>query len=240
MNDIEITTTQNSTIHYELASVGERGLAFFLDLLILAIGLSLLYCFIYLILDGFPQLLVYVTIVPVFVFYTLFFEVVYNGQSLGKMALKLRVINVDGEKTEFTSYLMRWMFRLLDIYGTLGSVAVLGVTSSTNKQRIGDVLANTVVVSLKKDNRIKLETLLKLNSKEKYVPQYQGVTRLNEDDMLVIKEVLKKQILYPNAAHKKAFDLLVEKITTELNLSTPKNKAEFLRAILKDYIMLTR
>ena len=58
--------------------------------------------------------------------------------------------------------------------------------------------------------------------------------------MLLVKETLKKYIKYPNVAHKKAFDLLVEKITTELNLKTPKNKVDFLKTLLKDYILLTR
>jgi len=58
--------------------------------------------------------------------------------------------------------------------------------------------------------------------------------------MLIVKEVLKKQLKYPNLAHKKAFDLLVEKIATELELNIPKNKTEFLKTLLKDYIILTR
>jgi hypothetical protein len=156
------------------------------------------------------------------------------------MALKLRVIRLDGEKTTFSDYLMRWMFRILDIYGSFGGIAFLGVISSTNNQRLGDLMANTVVVSLKKDNRMKLENLLKLNNEIKYVPVYPAVLRFDEGTMLIVKEMLKKTTQYPNEAHKRAFDLLVEKIATELDLKIPKNKVDFLKTLLKDYIVLTR
>jgi hypothetical protein len=135
---------------------------------------------------------------------------------------------------------MRWMFRILDIYGSFGGIAFLGVISSTNNQRLGDLMANTVVVSLKKDNRMKLENLLKLNNEIKYVPVYPAVLRFDEGTMLIVKEMLKKTTQYPNEAHKRAIDILVEKIATELDLKIPKNKVDFLKTLLKDYIVLTR
>ena len=156
------------------------------------------------------------------------------------MALKIRVIRNYGEKTNFLDYLMRWMFRIIDLYGSFGGIAFLGVLSSTNNQRTGDLLANTVVVSLRKDNRMKLDNLLKLNNQTKYIPVYPDVIKFNEETMLIVKEVLKKQLKHHNVAHKKAFDLLIEKLALELNIKTPKNQVEFLKTLLKDYILLTR
>ena len=240
MDEIEITTTQNITIHYELANIGERILAFIADLIILTVSSLILYGISSIILTNSSEILIYLTLLPVIVFYSLFFELFNNGQSIGKMALKLRVIRIDGEKTAFSDYLMRWMFRIIDIYGSFGGIAFLGIISSTNNQRTGDLLANTVVVSLRKDNRIKLSNLLKLNNQVKYIPVYPEVLEFDEETILIVKEVLKKQLKYPNLAHKKAFDLLIEKMETELNLKVPKNKVEFLKTLLKDYIMLTR
>lgn len=240
MNDIDITTSQNITIHYELASVFERIFALIIDLIVLSISSLILYAIVSAFAQDSTKLTLYFTVIPIVAFYSLFFEVFNNGQSPGKMTLKLRVIRVDGEKTAFTDYLMRWMFRTLDIYGSFGGVAFLGIISSTNNQRIGDLLANTVVVSLRKDNRMKLNSLLKLNEEAKYNPVYPSVLRLNEETMLIVKEVLKKQIKYPNEAHEKAFNLLVKKISTELEIKVPKNKVQFLRTLLKDYIILTR
>jgi uncharacterized RDD family membrane protein YckC len=240
MNEIEITTTQNITIHYELANIWERIFAFIIDLIIITVSSSILYGITVIILPSPSDILIYFTLLPIIIFYSILFELFNNGQSIGKMALKLRVIRIDGEKTAFSDYLMRWMFRILDIYGSFGGIAFLGIISSTNNQRIGDLLANTVVVSLRKDNRMKLNNLLKLNNEKKYVAVYPEVLKFDEETMLVVKEVLKKQLKYPNLAHKKAFDLLIDKIVTELDLKVPKNKIEFLKTLLKDYILLTR
>jgi uncharacterized RDD family membrane protein YckC len=240
MNDIEITTTQNITIHYKLATAWERVMAFIIDIMVISLSSLTLYGIFNLLFSGYSETLLYLTLLPVIVFYSLSFELFNNGQSLGKMALKLRVIRIDGEKNTFTNYIMRWMFRLLDIYGSFGGIAFLGIISSTNNQRLGDLLANTVVISLRKDNRMKLENLLKLNNQEKYKPIYPEVLRLDEETTLIIKEVLKKQLKYPNLAHKKAFELLVEKLAAELNIKIPTNKTEFLKTLLKDYIILTR
>ena len=240
MEEIEITTTQNITIHYELATVWERIIAFVIDLIALSLSSLIFYGIASAILPSASEILIYLALLPIIVFYSLAFELFNNGQSLGKMALKLRVIRLDGEKTTFSDYFMRWMFRIMDIYGSFGGIAFLGVVSSTNNQRLGDLLANTVVVSLKKENRMKLENLLKLNNEVKYVPVYPEVLRFDEETMLIVKESLKKITKYPNEAHKKAFDLLVEKIVTELEIKTPKNKVDFLRTLLKDYIILTR
>lgn len=239
MTEIEITTTQNITIHYELATVMERILAYIIDAIIITLSSLIVYALTNSVFNN-SEMVVYFTILPIIVFYNLVFELFKNGQSLGKMALKLRVIRLDGEKISFTGYLMRWMFRSLDIYSSFGGIAFMGIISSSNNQRIGDVLANTVVVSLRKDNRMRLENLLKLNKEVKYEPVYPQVIKFEEETMLIVKEVLKKQMKYPNVAHKKAFDLLVEKVSTELNIKAPKNKVEFLKTLLKDYIILTR
>src|ERR1043165_6017688 len=151
-DEIEITTTQNITVHYELAGVWERVVAFFLDAIILIVCSSILYAVFCSGVDG--DIMPFFTVIPFVVLYSLAFELFNNGQSIGKMALKLRVIRIDGQKVTFPDYMMRWMFRLMDIYASMGSVAFLGIISSSNNQRVGDLLANTVVVSLKKDYRI--------------------------------------------------------------------------------------
>ncbi|MDF2438134.1 MAG: hypothetical protein K0Q95_2510 [Bacteroidota bacterium] len=240
MDEIEITTTQNITIQYELASTWERILAFVIDLIIISLSSLILYAISKALISSSSDILIYLTLLPIIVFYTLFFEFFNNGQSIGKLALKLRVIRVDGEKTSFSNYFMRWMFRIPDIYGSFGGIAFLSIISSTNNQRSGDLLANTVVVSLKKDNRMKLNNLFKLNTKTKYAPVYPEVVRFDEEAMIIVKEVLKRQIKYSNFAHQRALDLLAEKIATELELKVPKNKVDFLKTVLKDYILLTR
>jgi len=223
-----------------MANIVYRAIAFLIDLVVIGVGIG----FMALITSGLSssaqEMVMYFTTIPYFVFYSLAFEQLNNGQSLGKMALKLRVVRIDGEKANFLDYVMRWIFRALDIYSSGGSVAALAVISSANNQRIGDLLANTIVVNIGKTERMKLENLLKLNKMKNYKATYPEVVNMPESSMLIIKETLHRNQKHKNYAHQKALDLLVEKMVIELKLTAPKNKELFLKTLLKDYVVLTR
>lgn len=240
MKNIDITTTQNVTIQYGLANVVYRAIAFFIDFITMGVGVALLFAVTAWLSPAARDISIYFTAIPFFVFYSLAFEQLNNGQSLGKMALRLRVVRMDGEKANFLDYVMRWVFRWLDIYSSFGAIAGLGVVSSANNQRIGDLLANTIVVNVGKTERMKLENLLKLNKMNNYKPSYPEVINMPESAMLIVKETLQKHLKHKNFAHQKAFDLLVDKMAHELDLSPPKDKMLFLKTLLKDYVVLTR
>lgn len=240
MKNIEITTSQNVTIQYGLATVWERAIAMVLDLLIMTVASLILWGLQALIFPDSYDLMLYFTVFPIILLYNLAFEQLNNGQSLGKKILQLRVIRLDGEKTNFLDYLMRWIFRALDIYFSLGGIAILSIISSTYSQRLGDLLANTVVVNVGKSERMRLESLLKLNKMDQTKITYPQVAKMPEEAMLIVKETLTKQIKLDNAAHDEALDLLAEKMSKELKMKMPQDKKLFLRTLLKDYIVLTR
>jgi len=240
MNKIEITTTQNVTIEYELSPLIYRMVAFLLDFLVIAVGCSILAAIIEGIFGSAADIVMYFTIIPIIFFYSLAFEYLSNGQSLGKKALSLRVIKKDGGKTLFLDYAMRWVFRTIDIYGSLGSIASLGILASSKNQRLGDFLANTIVVRVGKTERMRLQNLLRLNQMDNYVPTYPQVIKMSEESMLIVKETLQKNQKHHNYAHQKALDFLVETLEMELELESPKNKTLFLQTLLKDYVVLTR
>lgn len=240
MNKIEITTTQNVTVEYELSPLIYRVVAFLLDFVILAVGCSILGAIIAGVFGRVADLVMYFTIIPIIFFYSLVFEHFNNGQSIGKKALSLRVLRADGEKTRFLDYVMRWVFRTIDIYGSVGAIAALGVLASSKNQRLGDFLANTVVVRVGKSERMKLQNLLRLNQMQKYIPTYPQVIKMEEESMLIVKETIERHKKNPNYAHHKALELLVAKMENELNIEAPANKTNFLKVLLKDYVVLTR
>ncbi|OFY97648.1 MAG: hypothetical protein A3K10_13535 [Bacteroidetes bacterium RIFCSPLOWO2_12_FULL_31_6] len=240
MNKIEITTTQNVTIEHELSPLIYRMVAFLLDLIILTVGCSILALVVGGIFGKAADIVMYFTIVPILFFYSLAFEYFNNGQSIGKKAFRLRVIKKDGGKVLFLDYAMRWVFRTIDIYGSIGAIASLGIMASSKNQRLGDFLANTIVVRIGKNERMQLQNLLRLNQLDNYVPTYPQVINMNEEAMLIVKETLQKNKKHNNYSHQKAVTMLVEKIENELELESPKDKTLFLKTLLKDYVVLTR
>jgi len=64
---------------------------------------------------------------------------------------------------------------------------------------------------------------------------------LSEKDMLLIKSIITRSRIYKNQAHRDVVNDLVLKLKDELNLDKiPPNKVEFLKTLIRDYIVLTR
>lgn len=227
------------TVQFGLASVFERAVALVVDMIVITLSCLILWWMQILFVPDFTNLN-YFTVIPILAFYSLGFEYLNNGQSLGKALLRIRVIRLDGDPITFKDYAMRWIFRGLDLYFSFGGIALLSVISSNYSQRIGDLLANTVVVNIGKNERMKLENLLRLNKMGEYEVRYPQVARMSEDHMLIVKETITRYVEHRNAAHEEAMELLVKKLADQLELKTPADGLGFLRTLLKDYIVLTR
>lgn len=69
-----------------------------------------------------------------------------SGATLGKRILKIRVVKVDGSALTMRESLIRNILRIIDgIFVYL--VGAILIWTSPNKQRLGDRLAGTIVVS---------------------------------------------------------------------------------------------
>lgn len=70
-------------------------------------------------------------------------EVAMNGRSLGKLAIGGRVVRVDGGAATMRHAIIRSLTGVLEIYMTLGGVAIVTGAFSPRSQRLGDLLAGT-------------------------------------------------------------------------------------------------
>ena len=154
-----IETPERVPLHFSLASIGNRFLACIFDhflqfLIMLAIGLGLYELGGYLQFQGFfadaPKWIYAVTILVLFALwssYFVVFEWLWNGQTPGKRWLKLRVIREDGRPVTFWEAAVRNLIRIFDMMPfPFYSVGLISVFANSRDQRIGDMLAGTVVV----------------------------------------------------------------------------------------------
>lgn len=244
MKKTEILTSNNVAIQYEMASLMQRILAFVIDGFILVVY----YWVIWFIIIGIAFrdydtaiILVYILFYPVFFFYNLFCEVNFEGQSLGKKIMNIKVIKVTGEVPKINDYFIRWTYRIIDIWVSAGALAAVFISSSDKGQRLGDISANTTLIKLNPDTKYSIRDILNIGKNKDYEPTYTQVTQLTDDDMLLIKNTIDRIRNKPNKANKKLALDLVKKAAEILNIEEiPKNKTKFLRTLLKDYIVLTR
>jgi len=77
--------------------------------------------------------------------YFLFLEGVWDGQTLGKKLLGIKVVKEDGGECDITASVLRNVFRIIDalLYYAVGFIFM---ASSDKRQRLGDRIAGTVVV----------------------------------------------------------------------------------------------
>ncbi len=247
MKNIEISTTQNVTIEYEFASLGERILAFFIDTVILLILSMIWNFFIALTLGGFIAqdyfLALFLTVFFPLIMYFLYFLLFegFTGQTIGKKIVAIKVVRIDGQEPTLSDYAVRALFHLVDTVFSAGFLATVLVSSTDKRQRIGDIAANTCVVKLNPTSSFRLVDILTIDSLQNYTPIYPQVTQLKEEDMLVVKSVLSRYQKHQNEAHSLAIINATNHLIEILNISNyPSDGVTFLNTILKDYIVLTR
>lgn len=239
---IEVQTTQNVTIDYETAGLGQRILAYIVDIIVIAIWylgwLWILTTFsatgLAGVFDGdeFIIFLVVLILIPM-IFYDFLFEVFNNGQSLGKMLLKIRVVNVDGTTPSTTSYLLRWLFRLVDFSISNGILAVIMVAVTKKSQRLGDYVAGTTVIDLKLNSRNRELSLKDLDFHEDYKVTYTDILdRLSDKDIQTIRSILDDQRMRNNDYFNRK---LTERIKEITGYTYDGPDQVFLRKIVSDY-----
>jgi uncharacterized RDD family membrane protein YckC len=154
-----IETPERVPLHFALASTGNRFLAcafdHFLQLLVIgALVLSALWAVSFSDLEGWAAsapkwvlALLLVAVLALWSGYFVLFEWRWSGQTPGKRWLRLRVIREDGRPVTFWEAAARNLVRILDMEPfPFYSVGLVSVFVSTRDQRLGDLVAGTVVV----------------------------------------------------------------------------------------------
>ena len=245
MPQLSITTTQNVNINFNTANVGERVVAYMLDMVVIAAYYFVVYYIIGNLLDVTRMIntLDQWTIIAIngvislpVLLYTLLLETFFEGQTIGKRIMKIKVIKIDGYQAGFGDYLIRWLFRIVEVTGIMGLIGLIAMNMSKKTQRIGDMAAGTAVISLKNDITINHTILRDIGSN--YVPVYPLVIKLSDNDVRIIKET------YDTSYQTADFDMILKlqhKIEAVTGIkSTSLNATAFVDTVLKDYNYYTQ
>jgi len=244
MRSINIRTSQNVIINYDLAPLRDRFTALFIDIIVILLTFLLIVLIVTKFKfdeDGaFVAMLPYLTLILFFA-YGLGMEIFNNGQTLGKMAIGIRVLKLDGSEPSLSDFVIRSIFHLIDTYFCLGVLGAIFIATSENGQRMGDRAANTVVVKLNVYGTFNLKDILNISTTEDYEPVYIDVKNIGEEDMLVVKNAIIRYRDNPNASNAQVLNKLSAKLIRLLDIrEKPKNNLEFLKTVIKDYIVSTR
>ena len=153
----ELELPEEIDLQVEVANVGSRTLAILIDLALGGLILLTVYSLTHLFthsgkddwatrLSGNALSLTLTLLIFGFqwVYFNLF-EWLWNGQTPGKRLLHLRIIKVDGSPVSGIDVLLRNLSRPLDTF-PFSLIGLLMIFSSRKAQRLGDILARTLVI----------------------------------------------------------------------------------------------
>ncbi len=188
-------------------------------------------------------------------------EITMNGQSFGKKIMGIRVVNEIGGRPGISQFLIRWLLRISDLWIAvllfimisnpdflrdaestfiiLSALAflitdIVLVVSSKKGQRIGDILAKTILIRTNLKGNI--EDTIFIDIADNYVPSYPQIMHLSDKDINAIKSILE-------TARKRGDYSMAEsasiKIKNHLNIVSGLSPFDFLDILLKDYNYLS-
>ena len=148
-----VVTPEAVPLQFPEAGVGSRAISFFIDAILLTLILVVLNATIGYLYDGEGLAPGWVAISAlllvnfvVFFGYPIAFETLSHGRTPGKAAMGLRVVTLEGAPVRFRHAAIRAALILVDFVLTSGAGAVLASLLSKRHQRLGDMVAGTVVL----------------------------------------------------------------------------------------------
>lgn len=255
MSIIQIGTTFNIDLEFEIAQFHKRLFAYIIDFFILVIYLFSMKMLLY---EGFGIAMknnmgfdILVISLPMLL-YSLVTEVVMNGQTPGKRLMSIRVISLDGGEPTLGQFILRWITKVYEwpflfgyvflpsygmvfiyaiITGVLGIGVIVIITITPKSQRLGDLAAGTVVVNTKSDLSIS-DTVFMNVATDNYKAWFPQVMRLTDSDINTIKSVLTQ-------AKKRRNDEISyrvqNKVKEVLQIESDLSPTDFLEKLLEDY-----
>lgn len=230
MQTISVRTTQNVFIHYPIASVGERILGHIIDRLILIlytiaifalfIRLNLNIAWVWIATLGIP-----------WIFFSLTFEILMNGQTPGKRLMNIQVVRLDGTRATIGNFVLRFLFGFIDFYILGGAIGLIVVAASGKGQRIGDMVANTSVIKLTQQREVTAQEVF-ITAADNYMPTFQQVVQLRSSDIELMQRALEADRNHDNPEPLLA---LVEKIKTQLGIQSDLPPQVFVNTLIKDF-----
>ena len=251
---IQIATAFNIDLEFEIAEFHKRLLAYIIDFVLLIIYLYsmkyLLYSGLVMDLEESAGLDILVISVPMLL-YSLLTELWMNGQTVGKKLMSIRVISLEGGEPTFGQYILRWITKFFEwpfffgyiafsndnvlaytlITGLFGVAVVIAISVSRKSQRLGDIVAGTVVVNTKSALTVADTVFMEIN-KTDYKVMFPQVMRLSDRDINTVKGVLtqaKKSNNYEMCQR------VAMKVKDVLNVNSDMHVDQFLEKLLEDY-----
>ena len=225
-----VLTPKYVEFDFVLAGLMSRFLAWLIDTLIsgllagsLMIGLSVAEV----VLGGVGSAMAFVVWFAIDWGYMIALEVAWSGQTIGKRVMGLRVLQESGVRVGLSQALLRNLARPVDRLPLFYLVGGVAAALSRSQQRLGDLLAGTIVV---RERRLKIPTALERPEGDTSLlgdPEFQRqVSRLSDkEETTLLSAALRREELGMEA-RLTLFAALARRLEDELDLARPAHLSD--------------
>jgi uncharacterized RDD family membrane protein YckC len=258
-DEVRMETPEQIELDLELAGLGSRFLAVLTDwvwkivLTVIVGGLALVVVAVLgggNLLESPSKVLLAVAVAIVYALwlgYSLYFEVKWNGQTPGKWTVGIRAIQESGAPLDFRAAAVRNLLATADFLPGFFLLGALLVLLTSRRQRLGDMAAGTIVV---RERAVSLgadptEELIE-HATDEYSFTPAQLAQLAPSDRTVIREFLRRyDSMARESAHQLAFTL-VRRFAQKMGPPLPEPLPErhdarrFLASLLRDLEALRR
>jgi uncharacterized RDD family membrane protein YckC len=197
---LTIATPEGVELHLTLAGPASRFVSATVDILI---QFALLVC-VAIVLgvtgaaglgvgSGVAVLLWAVISFAVITFYDVFFEVFRSGRTPGKRLNGLRVVRVEGHPVNFLTSVIRNIIRPIDFLPSLYLLGAVVILATRKNQRIGDVVAGTLVVRERMPPRTPELRLRPLPSPVPPAQTTWDTSRITQEELAAVRQFLERR-----------------------------------------------
>lgn len=236
MEDFTLKTAENVPLRYDIATVGSRSAAFFIDFIIIIIISLGLEAVIYVsermgwdILSSYFFAFSYIIVATLSWAYFVVNEMIFNGSSIGKRILNLRVIKEDGSPIDLVDSLTRNFIRYVDLFPGTWLVGFVTMMLNDKSKRLGDYAAGTVVVRTRAVSLDKLE--LAETSYDDVVKTNPRLSLITPEEYQVMRDYLTQQHRIPLDKSYVLARKLAVRMAEKLGIEPPKRMEQRLQLI---------
>jgi uncharacterized RDD family membrane protein YckC len=172
--------------------------------------------------------------------YFALFEAYWHGQTPGKRAMKLRVIKDSGRQITLFEALARNLVRVVDYLPSFYLVGVITMLCNKRNQRLGDLVAGTMVVHERLDEPSLLyqttfatpvgfavqETVLPWGQAVAAMFPADAVAKLNAQDLVVIETFFSRMLDLPMETRAAVAYRMVTQMTAKMGVAVPEGNPE--------------
>lgn len=206
----EVETPENIRFGYDIADIGSRFLAIFIDSLIQGTLYVVMFFTMIVLVSQLTALdlprpindafgiFVVIALFLIQFGYFLFFEIILNGQTPGKRLFGLRVIKDNGYPLSPIDSIIRNLVRIIDFFPFAYGVGLVTMFMNARAKRLGDFAASTIVVKMRHQVRLQdLNPVTSVSTAPSNLPA--GLSRLAEADIALVESFLQRRATLHNS-----------------------------------------